>query len=299
MAKQPRSLYGKVAVVTGGGRGIGKALAARARERRLSRGDRRRRLGVRGGRCGRAGRRVDRARPRRHGPGGLHGVPRRGGAAARADRRAHQQRGHHARRAAGRGGRRDRDPVARDQPPRRHPRHEGGHAADEAARHGPHRQRRLERRQVRLPQPRHLLRHEARRGRTVRGRADRAARDRRRGLGADAGDRQDRAVDGSRRDAGVQELDDRGGRGRRRRRAQVRALRRLRAEVDRTDLGAVQPRAAARARGRRPRAQARPRAAGRRSRRPCRLRGARGGERAGHGGRDRRDGGRTRARLRP
>src|SRR5688500_3895287 len=27
MAKQPRSLYGKVAVVTGGGRGIGKALA--------------------------------------------------------------------------------------------------------------------------------------------------------------------------------------------------------------------------------------------------------------------------------
>ena len=31
MAKQPRSLAGKVAVVTGGGRGIGKAIVALAR----------------------------------------------------------------------------------------------------------------------------------------------------------------------------------------------------------------------------------------------------------------------------
>ena len=77
----------------------------------------------------------------------------------------------------------------------------------------------------------------------------------------DAGDRQHRAVDRAGRDAGVQELDDRAGRRRGRRRAEVPTLRRLRAEVDRADLGAVQPRAAARARGRRPRAEARPRAA--------------------------------------
>ena len=40
-------------------------------------------------------------------------------------------------------------PPARAQPPRRHPRHQGGHGPDEAARHRPHRQHRLGRRQGR------------------------------------------------------------------------------------------------------------------------------------------------------
>ena len=51
----------------------------------------------------------------------------------------------------------------------------------------PHRQRRLDRRQQRRPAPRDLLRHQARRGRALRGHARRAARHRRRGLGRDAG----------------------------------------------------------------------------------------------------------------
>ena len=44
-----------------------------------------------------------------------------------------------------------------------------------------------------FPEPRHLLRHQARRRRALRGRAPRAPRHRRRGLGGDAGHREDRA----------------------------------------------------------------------------------------------------------
>ena len=149
---------------------------ARARERGLPRGDRRR--GRRLGRGGRRRARRPRAGPRgrRHRPAGLLGLPRCRRGADRADRRARQQRGHHAGGAVRRGGRRDGDPPDRDQPPRRDPRHEGGHAADEAARHRPHRQRGLQRGQDGLPAPRDLLRDEARRRRDVRGRARRAAR---------------------------------------------------------------------------------------------------------------------------
>ena len=67
MAKQPRILVGKVAVVTGGARGIGKATARRSPARACGR-DRRPRRRRSPRRRGRARRRLHRPRPRRHRP---------------------------------------------------------------------------------------------------------------------------------------------------------------------------------------------------------------------------------------
>ena len=105
MAKQPRSLAGKVAVVTGGGRGIGKAIArSLTREGvRVAIGD----LDAAAAEQAAAeiGGGADRPRARRHRPPGLHRRPRRGRAAPRPDRRARQQRRDHADRPVRGGGR--------------------------------------------------------------------------------------------------------------------------------------------------------------------------------------------------
>ena len=97
----------------------------------------------------------------------------------------------------------------------------------------PHRQRRLDRRQVRRSRRGDLLRLQARRRRPLRVDPRRALRHRRRGPRRDAGVRQHGADRGHERAQGGQAPDPRGRRGGRRRRAQVRALRRLRAEVAR------------------------------------------------------------------
>ena len=132
MAKQPRSLAGKVAVVTGGGRGIGKAISrSLAREGvRVAIADLDAAVAEAG--RGRDRRRRDRPRPRRHRPPRLHRRARRRRAAARPDRRPRQQRRDHADRPVRGGDGRDRDPPARAQPPRRHPRLQGGDPAHEA-----------------------------------------------------------------------------------------------------------------------------------------------------------------------
>ena len=119
MAREPRSLRGKVVAITGGARGIGKATArrwcARARGSRSatsiasSPSDRRR-----------ARRRDARARARRHPARVVRELPRPGRGAARLARRAGQQRRDHAARPVRRGGRRDRAADGRHQRARRH-----------------------------------------------------------------------------------------------------------------------------------------------------------------------------------
>ena len=99
--------------------------------------------------------------------------------------------------------------------------------------HGPHRQHRVARRPRRRARARHLLRDQARRDRAVRGRTRRAARHGRRGHGRDAGLRQDRA---RQRRAGPARRPARVAGGHRRghdRRAQGPALRRLGAQAPR------------------------------------------------------------------
>ena len=289
MAKQPRSLYGKVAVVTGGGRGSARRSRSRWRARAAAS-----RSATSTPRRPRPRRRSSAAarRPgaRRHRPARLLRLPRRGRAAARADRRARQQRGHHAGRR--RSTRRTTRPTIRlleinlhavihgtKEAMRRMKPRGTGHIVNVASSAG----------KTGFPAPRHLLRDQARRRRDVRGRARRAARHRRRDLGRDAEHRQDRALGRPGRDAGVQELDvedvaD----------AVVDALKFPRFDVFvpksiGPTLALVEPRAAPRARRDRPRAEDRPRAAGRRPRRPRRLRGPRGRERSGGRGGHRRD----------
>ena len=206
------------------------ALALARPRRRPCRDRRPRRRGRRAGRR-RDRRRGDRPRPRRHRPARLHRGARRHRGPPRPARRHRQQRRHHADRPVRGGDGRDGDPPARAQPPRRPPRLQGGDPAHEAARHGPHRQRRLDRRQVRRSGRRDLLGLQAWRGRPLGVAARRALRHRRRGPRRDAGLRQHRAGRRHQRAQGRQALRPRGRRRGRRRGAPVRPLRGLRAEV--------------------------------------------------------------------
>ncbi len=273
MAKQPRSLTGKVAVVTGGGRGIGKAISrSLARE------------GVRVA-IADLDAAVAEAAAAETGAGAIGlaldvtdrpaftAALDRDRAAARPDRHPRQQRRDHADRPVRGGDGRDRDPPARAQPPRRHPRLQGGRPAHEAARHRPHRQRRLDRGQVRRSRRRHLLRLQARRRRPLRVAARRAPRHRRRGPRRDAGVRQHRADRGHQRAQGRQAPEPRGRRRGRRRGAPVRALRGLRAEVAGRPRPLVRADAALVLRVARPQ-DGRRGAAGRRQGRPRGLRGS-------------------------
>ena len=150
MSKEPRSLHGKVAVVTGGGRGIGKAiaLALTSEGARVAIGD----VDVPAAEAAAAelgGATVGLPLDVTDGPGyaaflddveqrlgpidilvNNAGIMTVGAPTRRTTRRAADD---------------------RDQPPRRDPRDEGGDAPVQAARHRPHRQRRLQRRQDRLP----------------------------------------------------------------------------------------------------------------------------------------------------
>ncbi len=228
MAKQPRSLSGKVAVVTGGGRGIGRSLSqALAREGvRVAIGDVDREA-------------AERAAAELGGDAvGLHlDVTDLPGFTAfldevertpRAGRRARQQRRDHADHPARAGVAGEHLAPAGDQPARGHPRHAGGDPAHAAARDGPHRQRRLDGRSQRLPEPVDLLRDEVRRRRPLGGRPPRAARQRRRGVLRHARRGRDGAVDGPPDDARRQVDHARGRLRRDRRRAEGAALRRLR-----------------------------------------------------------------------
>ena len=146
MSKTPRSLSGKVAVVTGGARGIGQALArALAREGVVvAIGDLD--AGAAEAAAAELGNGSIGLRARRHRPPRLHRLPRRGRAAPRPARHHGQQRRDHDGHAARLRERREHHPPARDQPARRHPRHAGGDAPHAPARHRPHRQHRLARR---------------------------------------------------------------------------------------------------------------------------------------------------------
>ena len=189
MAKQPRSLtrQGRRRSPAAAGGSDGRSPVRSPREgARVAIGD----LDAGAAEAGRrrARRRRDRPAARRHRPRRLHRLPRRGRAAARPDRHARQQRRDHAGHAARRGGRREHHPPARDQPARGHPRHAGGdaaHAARAARGHIVNIASLAGR--AGCPEPRHLLRDQARRHRALGGRARRAARHRRRGHGRDAG----------------------------------------------------------------------------------------------------------------
>ena len=160
-------------------------------------------------------------------------------------------------------------------------------AADEAAPQRPHRQRRLLGGQGRRARDRHLLRHQARRGRPHRGGAPGAARHRRRGLRASCRSLVNTALtEGLTEKRGVKAGRARGRRRRNRRRARTAPLRRLRAEIAAGDDRHGRSYPAPPARGDRPLHGHRQGDDRRRPRLPPRLRGARGeGEEQGRRGR--------------
>ena len=169
MAKERRSLSGKVVAITGGARGIGKATATALVRKgcRVAIGDLD--LGLAEETAAELGGGTSRCRstsptaPRS--PRFLDEAE----TPARPARRPGQQRRDHAGDPVRRGGRRLDPPPARHQPLRRHRRLPAGDRADAAARHRPHRQHRLLRRQGRRPGDRHLLGDQARRRRPLRG----------------------------------------------------------------------------------------------------------------------------------
>ena len=249
MAKQPRSLSGRTAVVTGGARGIGRAIteALIAKGVRVAIGDVDREAAERtAAELGDAvvGLPLDVTDlagftaflddvERRLGPidilvnnaGIMPITPLEAGVGGE----------HHA--------------PAGDQPARGDPRHPGVDAPDAPARHRPHRQHRLAGGQGRLPQPRHLRGDQARGRRALGGRALRAQGLGRRGLVRDAGDRQHGALERHAGGARRQEPHAGGGRGRGRRRARGPALRRLRPALDRAAAEVRRDPAAPRPRG--------------------------------------------------
>ena len=124
MAKQLRSLTGKVVVITGGGRGIGGARPRARPQGREGRDRRRRRRRAEQTAAELGGGTIARRSTSRTGPPSPPSSTR--SRPARPDRRDRQQRRDHAARPAERGVGRDRHAPARAQPPRRHPRHQGG-----------------------------------------------------------------------------------------------------------------------------------------------------------------------------
>ena len=250
MAKLPRSLHGRVVVITGGGRGIGKAIARALARQGLPRRDRRPR------------RRVARE------AAATSSAPSTSALALdvtdrRASRRSSTRSNGGSVRSTSwsttpgswRSGRSTRRTSATAAASSRSTSTRVIHGTKEAVRRmkprgtRPHRQRRVERGQDRLPEPRHLLRDQARRRRHVRG-----LRGELRGTGVEISVVMPGIV---RTELGPGSVETRGFKmstpeevadvvvdGPR-----VPALRRLRAEVDRPDLGGAAGRAAPRPRG--------------------------------------------------